>query len=181
MTLRPLRNLWPDRVVGRAVVASGLLLAACGSSSPGVNDGPLGGGGFGGGFCAPVRPGGSLAVGEAFTNKGNQAAQIAKVTLWHSRHLQLLSAWALPVGNQGSVGALDWPPSLSEVPNWDIRVPAVGARIPSRAHWQIVLRLVPSGSRTGSAAAVTVNYEEAGTMFVMRQPYSLTVTTGRCS
>lgn len=145
-----------------------------------MNDGPLGGGGASGGFCAPVRPGGSLAAGEAFTNGGDQVALITGVTLWRSRHLRLLSAWALPVGNQGSVGAVAWPPPLSVVPNWRTRVPAVGARIPSHGDWQIVLRLSPDGSRTGSAAAVTVSYEEAGTMFVMRQPYALTVTTGRC-
>ena len=156
-----------------------LLLAAC--SGPGVNDGPLGGGGSGGGFCAPVRPGGSLAVGEAFTNGGDQAAQITRVTLWQARHLRLLSAWALPVGSQGSVGADLWPPSLSVVPNWGARVPAVGARIPSRAHWQIVLQLSPTGSPTGSAAGVTVSYEEAGTNYVMRPAYSLTLTSHRCS
>jgi hypothetical protein len=167
-----------------------LLLAACSSASSassaggtggtGVNDGPLGGGGSSGGFCAPVRPGGSLAAGEALTNGGNQVALITGVTLWHARHLRLLSAWVLPVGNQATVGAVAWPPPLSVVPNWRSRVPAVGARIPAKGDWQIVLRLAPDGSRTGSAAAVTVSYAEAGTMFVMRQQYSPTVTTGRC-
>jgi hypothetical protein len=55
-----------------------------------------------------------------------------------------------------------------------------GVRIPSQGDWQIVFRLAPAGSRTGSAAAVTVGHEEAGTSFVMRQPYALTVTTDRC-
>jgi hypothetical protein len=74
-----------------------LLLAACGG--PGVNDGPLGGGASGGGFCAPVR----------------------------------------------------------------------------------VLQLSPTGSPTGSAAGVTVGYEEADTNYVMRQAYSVTLTSRRCS
>ena len=178
-TLPAPRGLWPGRTARRGVAAGLLLLAACGGH--GVNDGPLGGGGFAGGFCAPVRPGGSLAAGETFTNGGQQAALITGVTLWHARHLRLLSSWALPVGNQGSVGAVAWPPPLSVVPNWDVRVPAAGTRIPSGARWQIVLRLAPTGSRTGSAAAVTVSYEEAGAKFVMRQPYSPTVTSGRCS
>jgi hypothetical protein len=43
------------------------------------------------------------------------------------------------------------------------------------------LRLAPTGSGTGSAAAVTVGYEEGDTRSVIRAPYSLTVTTGRCS
>ena len=96
-------------------------------------------------------------------------------------HLRLLSPWALPVGNQSSLGAVAWPPPLSVVPNWGVRVRAVGARIPARTRWQIVLRLAPTGSRTGSAAAVTVSYQEAGTEFVMRQAYSPTVTSDRCS
>jgi hypothetical protein len=163
------------------VAAGLLLLAACGGTGVNVNDGPFGGGGSAGGFCAPVRPGGSLAAGETVTNRGQQAALITGVTLWHARHLRLLSSWALPVGNQGSLGAVAWPPPLSVVPNWGVRVPAVGARIPAGGRWQIVLRLAPAGSRTGSAAAVTVSYQEAGTDFVMRQAYSPTVTTGRCS
>ena len=173
------RSLWPGKTARCGAAAVLLLLTAC--SGPGVNDGPLGGSGSGGGFCAPVRPGGSLAVGEAFTNGGDQAALITGVTLWQPRHLRLLSAWALPVGSQGSVGALTWPPPLSYVPNWDVRVPAVGAKIPARGHWQIVLQLSPAGSPTGSAAGVTVGYDEAGTGYVMRPAYSLTLTTHRCS
>ena len=182
------RSLWPGRTAACGV-AAGLLLAACGGPAvnngplggPAVNNGPLGGAGSAGGFCAPVPPGGSLAAGETFTNGGHQAALITGVTLWRARHLRLLSAWAVPVGNQGSVGAVAWPPPLSVVPNWGARVPAIGARIPPGAYWQIVLRLAPTGSRTGSAAAVTVSYEEAGTKFVMRQAYSPTVTSDRCS
>jgi hypothetical protein len=174
------RSLWPGRTA-RCSAAAGLLLLAAACGGTGVNDGPLGGGGSAGGFCAPVRPGGSLAAGETFTNRGQQAALITGVTLWHSRHLRLLSSWALPVGNQGSLGAVAWPPPLSVVPNWGVRVRAVGARIPSGTRWQIVLRLAPTGSRTGSAAAVTVSYQEAGTEFVMRQAYSPTVTSDRCS
>src|SRR5262245_34337978 len=90
------------------------------------------------------------------------------------------SSWG-GAGLRLSVGAVAWPPPLSVVQNWGARVPAVGARIPSQGDWQVVLRLAPTGSRTGSAAAVTVSYEEGGTSSVVRQPYSLTVTTGLCS
>jgi hypothetical protein len=160
-------------------LAAGLALLLAGCSSPGLNaNGPFGRSPAASPgsqcFWAPRNEVGTFA-GLVFGNSGGPA-QIKKVTLVGSHHLQLVAAWAVPITGHALWGVFDgYPPSRTNdgrgTPGvqWGRRQRADGAmipHIPGKGVDNLVLVLKASGTE-GTARTEDVYYTSGGTEYLL--------------
>jgi hypothetical protein len=158
-----------------------LLLPAC---SSGLSDnGPFGNGGPNEGtICTWTKPGGVAHDSfDEFPNTGGTAT-IAKVALVHPRHLRLIAAWAVPTnGELGNAGP-GYPPGPDNGPGfrWGQRQRIPGAVV-RHTRGQDVINLVivmKPTAKFGTATAVNLYYESAGTRYLLHFPFGYKIVDG---
>jgi hypothetical protein len=161
-----------------------LLAAACSSTSGKLStNGPFGNGGPDSGtICAWTRPGGVVHDSfDEFPNTGGTAT-IDKVALVDPRHLRLVTAWVVPTNGPLGDSGPGYPPASGYAPGfrWGQRQRIPGA-IVRHTRGQDVINLVivikPSG-KLGTATAVNLYYESAGTRYLLHFPYGYKIWVG---
>jgi hypothetical protein len=166
-----------------------VLLASCASAGH-PDYGPLATGLNGGGIgteCVPVRPGGVVSYGlEVLINHGT-AVTVTKVGLAHSRGLQVVQAWIVPVTGHTLYGVLDGYPPAAHIPggvHWDQRQRAVGAIIPHTDGHRVanLLLVLKPRKKVASAAGVSVAYRESDKSYHLKTHIGIVLMTAKpCS
>jgi hypothetical protein len=163
-----------------------LLTTSCTSGSRLDTDGPFGSGGTNSGtLCEQIRPGGVLHDSfDAFRN-ADGPARISKVTLVDARHLRLLAAWVVPTSGPLGDSGPGYPRPSDFQPgfHWGRRQSIPGA-IVRHTHGHDLVNLVivvKPTSQIGTATAVNLYYEAAGTRYLIHFPIGYQVPVGhRC-
>ena len=156
---------------GVAVLAA-VVLAACSASSHGA--GPLGNGGDPGGDCSPAAWGHPVTMAVVvLDNKGRNTVTIASVSLAHPHELRILVPFLLPRLAGLSIGAgRPYPPA---VPQWALRKPAVGYRIPAGGSRVLAFGLLPATRGGGHSGGATVDYTAGGNDYTYQSNYAFKV------
>jgi hypothetical protein len=161
-----------------------LLTTSCTGTGTLTTNGPFGGSGPNSGtICAWTNPGGVVHdSSDEFPNTGNTAT-IDKVALVDPQHLRVVAAWVVPTdGPLGDTG-LGYPPASGYAPGfrWEQRQRIPGATV-RHTSGQDVINLVivikPSG-KLGTATAVNLYYQSAGTHYLLHIPYGYKIWVGR--
>lgn len=160
-----------------------LLLAAC-SSGKLSDNGPFGNGGPNSGtLCAWTRPGEVFHDSfDEFPNTGGTAT-IDKVALVNPRHMRLVTAWVVPTNGPLGDSGPGYPPASGYSPGyrWGQRQRIPGAVV-RHTRGQDVINLVivvKLFAKLGTATAVNLYYESAGTHYLLHFPYGYKIWVGR--
>jgi len=154
--------------IGGLACGLALLVAACSANSGPSTNGPFGNGGpTSGTVCYPAKPGGVVFDGfEEFSDTGGTAT-VSKVTLVHPRHLRLVAAWVANANDVAAAGGRGFPtPGRS----WQ-RVPGAVVRHTHGREMIILVIVVKPSGKIGTATAVNLYYESAGTHYLLHFPY----------
>jgi hypothetical protein len=173
-------------VLVAAVVAAGLIaLTLVSHFAPGINTGPLGDGGEGGGICIPIARGQVESWGITYLgNTGSSDAVIQKIDLVQPRNLRLVASYVVPITGNFEYGSYyGYPPAHTELGvQWPQHKRAIGASIPPQhghAHGDLLTVLKPTAGPVAEAQAIDVYYQESGTSYHMQTHYRFVLLVGQ--
>lgn len=116
----------------------------------------------GGGYCAPTAHYSEMVIGIGLDGVPDSDITIQSVTADHHDGVDLVAAWLMPVGEEGHMGFLEFPPDDAFPLSWRRAILAEDAVVPAGEIWDLVLQ-VRSEDRTGGAlSGITVRYAQDG-------------------